>query len=118
MKYYVDHPNELTDKQTRHLFLLQTWNKVVDGSLMTTPQTTCLLTSYYLQCTYQITIFNKAGRQNKHFDLFSVTHGPLVTESEDVENMSKLDRLPEVVRDNTSLMIELRTILKYIHNDS
>lgn len=49
VKYYVENPSQLHDEQTRWLFFLQTWKKVVDGSLPTSPQTCCLLTSYYLQ---------------------------------------------------------------------
>lgn len=49
VKYYVENPSQLLDEQTRWLFFLQTWKRVVNGSLPTSPQTCCLLTSYYLQ---------------------------------------------------------------------
>lgn len=90
VKYYVENPSQLLDEQTRWLFFLQTWKRVVNGSLPTSPQTCCLLTSYYLQATY----------------------GPISSEADDLSNISNLGSAPTVVKENTSVILELRGLLK------
>lgn len=48
VKYFVENPSQLTENQTRWLFFLQCWNNVCNGTLVTSPQTCCVLASYYL----------------------------------------------------------------------
>lgn len=49
VRFYVENPSQLDEPQTRHFFFLQTWSDLVGGVLTPSPQTTCLLTGYYLQ---------------------------------------------------------------------
>lgn len=90
VKFYVEHPARLTVEQTRWLFFLQAWCLTADGSLETSPQTGCLLTSYFLQAT----------------------HGPIRSEAEDEIHLSKLNPLPGFVRENSPVVLELRQLLK------
>ena len=52
VKFYVENPSQLDEAQTRNFFFLQCWKNVVNGLLIPSPQTTCLLTSYYLQSMF------------------------------------------------------------------
>lgn len=86
----MEHPARLAVEQTRWLFFLQSWIQTANGALETSPQTGCLLTSYFLQAT----------------------HGPIASEAEDNLNISKLNPLPGFVRENVPVVIELRQLLK------
>ena len=90
VKFHVEYPARLQVEQTRWLFFLQAWIQTASGQLDTTPQTGCLLTSYFLQAT----------------------SGPFRSEADDALNLSKLNPLPGFVRENAAVVFELRQLLK------
>ncbi len=47
------------------------------------------------------------------FFITSATFGPISSEGEDLINISNLESVPSVVKENTPVILELRGLLKY-----
>lgn len=46
------------------------------------------------------------------FCFLIATYGPMSTEAEDINNISKLDSVPIAVKENIPVILELRSLLK------
>jgi len=95
VKYFVENPSQLAENQTRWLFFLQCWSNVCNGTLVTSPQTSCVLASYYLHLTY----------------------GCIKSKEEESLNILKLEAAPKSVKENVTVIIELRELMKDQSNE-
>lgn len=56
VKFYVTDPSKLQEEYTRYHFYLQVRKDILQGKLLVSPSTACLLASYTVQCKFLLFI--------------------------------------------------------------
>lgn len=57
VKFYVSDPSKLQEEYTRYYLYLQLRKDILNGKLIVSPSTACLLASYTVQCNYIKLVF-------------------------------------------------------------